>query len=375
MHIYLDAQPLLGPKSGIARYVKNLHDHLKLFHDLDVTLAFNRILKNIDIDLTDADVVNRRYPYKVIRRLMKPNLLYEFPFDLFRSSKPDIFHGTNFTRTPIFKGKTVITIHDLAYMRYPETTSKRILNHHSKWVPFSAKKSDRIIVVSKHTKRDVIELLNIPEEKIDVVYLAAEEHFRPMQEENVLGTLKNYNLPNRYILFVGTLEPRKNLIGLLKSYLLLKQNYGTKEKLVIVGAKGWKYSPIFEWIQQNRLEKEVLFTGFIADQDLVALYNGAAVFVMPSIYEGFGIPLLEAMQCGIPVLGSNTSSIPEVVGDAGILVDPKDNQRWAEEIYRMLADESHHRCYSKKSLEQAQKFSWSRTAYETRLVYDKISNM
>jgi glycosyltransferase involved in cell wall biosynthesis len=288
--------------------------------------------------------------------------------------KIDIFHGTNFTYTPIARGKTVITIHDLAYMKYPETTSERIYKHHSNWVPWSSRVCDRIIADSHQTKADIIELLGIPDEKINVIHLAADERFRPMPISEVQAILDKYRLPSKYILFVGTLEPRKNLLGLLKAYYALKQNSEYSEKLVIVGAKGWKYSSIFQWIRDNALLDDVIFTGFVDDGDLPALYNGATVFVLPSIYEGFGLPILEAMNCGIPVIASNRSSIPEVAGAAGILLDPEDYDVWAMEIQKMLTSLDHRKYYSALSLEQGKKFTWKRTAYETKQVYDKLLN-
>jgi glycosyltransferase involved in cell wall biosynthesis len=257
-------------------------------------------------------------------------------------------------------------------MRYPETTSEKIYRHHSRWVPYSAAKADRIIAVSNQTKNDIVELLGIPDYKIDVVYSAADERFQPLEPSLYQPILSKYNLPDQFILFVGTIEPRKNLIGLLKAYLHYKLNSDHPQKLVIVGAKGWKYSPIFAWIEQHQLHIDVIFTGFIEDDDLVSIYNGASVFVMPSIYEGFGIPILEAMGCGKPVIGSNVSSIPEVIGNSGILVPPDDYERLAQEIYEITSKEEKQTYYSRLSLERARHFDWKKTAAETKKVYDKI---
>jgi glycosyltransferase involved in cell wall biosynthesis len=376
LNVFLDAQPLLGPRSGIARYVECLGKYLSYDNGIGVHMAFNRIAKSIrenhvvslerDFQL---NLINNVYPYKVIRRLCKPNLLYHMPYDIVTKHKADIFHGTNFTYTPTMKGKSIITIHDLAYMRYPESTSERILRHHSKWVPYSAKQCDRIIADSQQTKQDIIELLGIAHDKIDVVYLAADDHFRHVP--NYVSTLQKYKLPEKYILFVGTVEPRKNLIGLLKSYFILKKEYGCPEKLVIVGAKGWKFTPIFDWVKEHHLEEQVLFTGFIDDEDLPAIYSGASVFVMPSIYEGFGIPLLEAMQCGTPVIGSNVTSIPEIIGEAGLLIAPDDHSSWAKAINNLLTDPSIRERYSQLALARSAEFTWRKTAQETKKVYEK----
>jgi glycosyltransferase involved in cell wall biosynthesis len=380
MNVFLDAQPLLGNKSGIARYISCLFNQYLTDNSIDVSLAFNNIIKKIELSgslPTNADkndIVNQRYPYKVIRRLMKPNFLYEFPYDFMQSKSAQLFHGTNFTYNRTIKGKSVITIHDLAYMKFPESTSDKIYKHHSKWVPYSARKCDHIIADSEQTKFDIVELLGIPEYKISVIPLAADDQFMPLAEYEYLPITRSYHLPERYILFVGTLEPRKNLLGLLKSYLLLKQNTNLTEKLVIVGAKGWKYSPMFDFIHENGLESDVIFMGYIEDDHLPAIYNGATVFVMPSIYEGFGIPILEAMSCGVPVIGSNVSSIPEVIDSYGILASPTAYEDWASQMYRLLSDESLRTAYSKLSLERASHFSWEFTARATKQVYQDVLN-
>jgi glycosyltransferase involved in cell wall biosynthesis len=379
LNVFLDAQPLLGPRSGIARYVECLYQQLCEIGEVDVTLAFNRIAKPIDTALIqdpavgDFTIRNSRYPYKVIRKFMKPNWLYNFPFDFgFSNDKASIFHGTNFTHLPISSGKIVVTIHDLAYMKFPESTSANIYQHHSRWVPYSAHKADRIIADSYQTKTDIIELLHIEPDKIDVIHIAADKKFKPLAQEIYQPIITKYNLPEHYILFVGTVEPRKNLLGLIQAFELLKRNHNIQEKLVIVGAKGWKFSPIFDWIKQHHLESDVIFTGFIEDEDLVALYNAAKLFVMPSIYEGFGIPILEAMQCGIPVIGSNVSSIPEVMGQHGLLVDPHNREAWAQAMYTLITNESEYNRYALLSLERSQSFNWRKVAEQTMKVYDKV---
>ncbi|TVY09790.1 glycosyltransferase family 4 protein [Paenibacillus cremeus] len=378
MELYIDAQPLLGPRTGIARYVECLSSVLARDEQINLSLAFNRLLKGVKEPeihqyalATGASIVNNVYPYKVLRRLFKPNLLYHVPYDLF-SKKADIFHGTNFVYTPVVKGKTIITIHDLAYMRFPETTSQRIYSHHSKWVPYSARQCDHIIADSLQTKQDIIELLKIEESKIDVIPLAADNRFKVIDDFNVKLILEKYDLPKDYILFVGTLEPRKNLTGLLQAYSALRRNSVVDTKLVIVGTKGWKFSPIFQLIQDLALQEDVIFTGFIADEDLPAIYNGARIFTMPSIYEGFGLPILEAMQCGIPVLGSNVSSLPEIIGDNGLLLQPNDTKAWAEAMYRLLTDHETHATFSNLSIQRAENFTWEKTALETMNIYQKV---
>lgn len=376
MNVFLDAQPLLGPQSGIYRYVQSLYSFLKQSHQYDVYLSFNRMLKDIqlnaELSLTQEQFMNTRYPYKVIRRFLKPNPLYNLPIDFLSNVKADIYHGTNFTYLPVYKGKKIITIHDLAYMRYPETTSERIYKHHSNWVPYCAMHCDHIIADSIQTKRDIIDLLNIDEEKISVIYLAADYHFKPLHQKEISIVLQNYSLPPSYFLFVGTLEPRKNLITLLKAFQLFKKNSDSCNKLLLVGVKGWKYSPIFEWIKENGLEDDIICTGFITDEDLVAVYNGAIALLMPSIYEGFGLPIVEAMQCGIPVIGSNCTSIAEIVEHNGILLDPYNIEGWAMAMDSLSSSQNERSRLAALSLERASCFSWRETAMQTNRIYERL---
>ncbi|MFS0555802.1 glycosyltransferase family 4 protein [Brevibacillus sp. 179-C9.3 HS] len=302
---------------------------------------------------------------------MKPTILYEFPFDAFSKEKIDLFHGTNFTILPTTKAKSVVTVHDLAYMIYPETTSEKIYNHHMKWVPYSVNEANRVIADSSQTKQDIMKLLHVPEEKIDVVYLAADPMFKPMSPLECEYVRERYVLPGKYVLYVGTIEPRKNLMTLIRAFDKMKKRGHIEEKLVIVGAKGWKFSPIFELMKECQLENDVIFLGYVNDEDLVSIYNGATSLVLPSVYEGFGLPLLEAMQCGIPVLGSNVSSIPEVIGDAGILVEPMDIDSWVDSIENVVSDKQLHQRLVSKSLERAAQFSWNKVAEQTIEVYNK----
>lgn len=374
MRVLVDAQPLLGIRTGIGRYVSSLVEQAIKPQEIEVCLAFNRVIKPIEkLDFVKEHVqaLNTRYPYKVIRRLFGPNFLYDYPIDLFLKEKFDLFHGTNFTVIPTMKAKSIVTIHDLAYMKYPETTSEKIYKHHTKWVPFSVERSDCVIAVSEQTKRDLIDLLCTPEDKIHVIQLAAHASFRPLKFHEYEYVYQKYQLPKKYILYVGTIEPRKNLSTLFHAYAAMKKEMLCQEKLIIVGAKGWKYSSLFALIDELQLEDDVIFIGYVEEEDLPAIYNGATCVVLPSLYEGFGLPLLEAMQCGIPVLCSNVSSIPEVVGGAGLLIDPKDVNGWATSIGNVIIDSDLRRTLVCRSLERAKCFSWEKVAKETIEVYHK----
>ena len=373
MNVLLDGSPLYSNRSGVYRYTAKLYEHLSAL-GVHVKFLQNPVFFRKQPALPDwpADAMfNRYYPYKAIRRFMKPNFLYRLPLDLFSTETIDIVHGTNFVHFPVLRGKSIITIHDLAYMRYPEVTSDQIYRHHIKWVPYSAKRCDRIIAVSLQTKKDIVELLSVPEDKIDVVYSAADGQFHPMPAEEAKAVTDLYGLPDAYFLAVGTVEPRKNLITLLRAYKKLLDAGCREPRLVIVGPRGWKYNPIMEYIKEQDLEDRVVFTGYVPDEHLPALYNRARALVYPSVYEGFGLPLVEAMSCGIPVIASNLTSIPEIVGDAGLLFPPTDAEQLAELMRDIWTDHGLHGQYAQKALDRSRRFSWEETARQTLSVYKK----
>ena len=206
-----------------------------------------------------------------------------------------------------------------------------------------------------------------------MVYNGKNERFKPLNQKEVAEVKQKYNLDFPFILFVGVLQPRKNIPTLIKAYYKLKKE-GIKDKLVITGGKGWQYKEIFETVERLNLQKEVIFTGHIPDDDLPKLYNAADLFAFPSLYEGFGIPPLEAMACGIPVITSNTGSLPEVVGDAGIMVDPYDIDGLAKAMYEVLNNEGLKEEMVKKGLERAKMFSWKKCAKEVLDVYEEAYN-
>ena len=375
MNVIIDGQSLLGKRTGIGRYTYCLAEALRDRPDTRVFVLFNQLIRINRFKALTQEIkvryANVRYPYKVIRRFWKPNFFYQIPIDigLKWTNEDTVFHGTNFVTLPTRKARKVITIHDLAFMLYPETTDEKIYRHHMKWVPYSAHEADHIIAVSEHTKQDIMKLLGVSESKISVVYSAADARFQPQSKENIASARQKYRLPERYVLYVGTLEPRKNIPVLLEAFALAKRKDRFPEKLVIVGAKGWKYHPIFETVRKSRLQEDVIFTEYVNEEDLPAIYGGASLFAFPSLYEGFGLPVLEAMQAGVPVLASDISSIPEVAGDAAVLISPHSVEGWSENISQILQDEELRLQLKNKGLERSRRFSWRRVAEETIEVY------
>jgi glycosyltransferase involved in cell wall biosynthesis len=262
-------------------------------------------------------------------------------------------------------GKTcpvVITIHDVAFLAYPETFRFMRRTYKSLALQRSVNQADAIVVVSHATKEECLRFLTVDESKIHVVHNGVDPLFSVVRDQKRLTHVKEkYALPDRFILFVGTLEPRKNVLGLVKAFARL--NVPTDFcKLVIAGLRGWMYNEIFDEIEAGNLKDRVCFLGYVPRDDLVCLYNMAEIFVYPSFYEGFGFPPLEAMACGVPVITSNVSSMPEIAGDAAVLIDPQNTEMLTKTIQELLNDPSKKNDLRKRGLEQVKKFSWEKTA-------------
>lgn len=284
----------------------------------------------------------------------------------------DVFHCSDVLLYKPRGVPTVITVHDLSTLLFPELHVHNTIEMHERKMHFVRTQADLVIAVSENTRRDVIKHLDVPPERVRVVYEAAGEQFHPIEDAHTVAAIAHrYRLePNSYVLTVGTLEPRKNQIRLVEAFHLLSQRGVTRGlKLVLAGGKGWLYDNLFQRVEELGLTEDVIFTGVVPDEDLPALMNGALVFVYPSLYEGFGLPALEAMACGVPVITSNASSLPEVAGDAALLVDPYDVEGLAEAMRSLIESEETRSDLREKGLAQAARFSWERTARETLAAY------
>ena len=279
-----------------------------------------------------------------------------------------LFHAAEHLLLPLRGVPTVLTVHDLIFRRYPQ--------HHkplNRWylnatLPLYCRRADHIIAVSEQTKRDVMAAYGVPADKISVIYEAADARFRPQPAEAVAEVRARYRLPDRYLLFVGTIEPRKNLGRVLAAFERLHAE-GLTDALVIVGKRGWLYDDFFARLEQSPVKRAVLFPGFVPDADLPAIYAGAQALAFPSEFEGFGLPVLEAMACGAPVVCSNSSSLPEVAGDAALRVDPADTDAITAALRRVVADADLAAELARRGVAQAARFSWQRAAAETLAVY------
>jgi glycosyltransferase involved in cell wall biosynthesis len=269
---------------------------------------------------------------------------------------------------------TVVTLHDLIPLRHPETEKLAARLYWRLQMPIAARRSSFIITDSEHARREIMEEFQVAPERIKALMLGFDPDMLKLRDSAAGAAVRaKYGLPDGYILYVGTIQPRKNINTLIEAYQLLKQQRNTMPKLVIVGRKGWLYDSLFARISELGLANEVLFTGFVPDEELPFLYDGARLFAYLSFFEGFGLPPLEAMACGIPVVTSNTTSLPEVVGDAGLTVPPAEVDRVAAAIARILDDAGFAKQLGLRGKERAQLFSWEAAARETLEIYRKVA--
>jgi len=284
----------------------------------------------------------------------------------------DLLHSPDFI--PPFRAncRTVVTVHDLAFLLYPQFLTEESARYYGQ-IDQAVRRADGIIADSESTRRDLLRLLGVPPDKVSVVYLAANPLYRPIPLAQARGRAADkFGLRGEFILFVGTIEPRKNLPTLLRAYRQLLDAYKLDVDLALVGGEGWLYDEIPPLIGKLRLSGRVRFLGHVSEEDLLHLYNAAGVLAHPALYEGFGLTPLEAMACGTPVVVANNSSLPEVLGDAGLLIEAEDVDAWAAALWRVLAHDDLREELSQKALARSRCFSWQRTARHTLRIYEKV---
>lgn len=315
-------------------------------------------------------------------RVLKPKKFWtqwRLPLDLYINTRkrPDIFftpghYAPRFSPVPV-----IVSIMDLGFLKFPKQFTKKDLYQLKSWTKTSVEKARHVLAISESTKNDIIREYQVPENKITVTYPGFDkDKFNPMaskeKAKSVIETVKKkYGISKKYILFLSTLKPSKNIIGLLEAFKILT-NKGFGIDLVIAGKKGWMYEEIFEKTKKLELLDRVVFTDFVPNEDVAMLMSGAEIFVLPSFWEGFGIPILEAMACGTPVVVSDVGSLPEVVGDAGILVNPNEPNNIAQGITQAMSESKK---LKEKGLEQVKKFSWVKCAQETIKVLETQKNV
>ena len=294
------------------------------------------------------------------------------PYSLCFNEKPQISHFWAYNLPHRVKGKKFITVYDMTYMAYPQTMKNVYRKELEANVNSSCNRADKVITISEFSKKEIVNYLNINPNKIEIIPCGIDTNiFHPIQETSKIEGVKNkYNVQGNYFLYLGTLEPRKNLVRLIQAYSIVKERHNNIPKLILAGRYGWKYEPIIQEVKDHKLEKEILFLNYISNEDRVPLICEAAGFLFPSLYEGFGLPPLEAMACGVPVLVSNSSSLPEVVEDAAIKIDPLNVEEMANGIERLLFDNELRKTLIETGLQRASHFSWEKSANRLIEVYE-----
>lgn len=353
MRIAIDVQSATGKPTGIGQYTSNL-------------LA---ALRNMAPEHEYVPIAWGKEPVmRLDNRLRWQQVLVPWRA---RSAHADLLHVPGFDAPRLKPCPVVLTCHDLIGMLFPQNLPPIARFYWSRWLPLSVGFADAIIADSLATQRDIVRLLAIDPERIHVIHLGVDPRFQPQERQEIARIRQRYQLPERFILFVGTLEPRKGIDTLIDALAALRQAQ-PELALVIAGKRGWYWEQLLQRIETQGLAAQVHVLDYVHEDDLVGLYAAAAVFALPSRYEGFGLPVLEAMACGAPVVTTNVSSLPEVTGEAGLMVAPNDVDALAAAIHVILDQPQLHAALRARGLERARGFSWARTAQATLQVYEQV---
>ena len=388
--IVIDASPAVHHKAGLGRYAEELiaalalppgarrpsAEYVGFYHD-----ARNATPSKLIQSLTCVATSQGPYPWRL--RALLGQLLDIAQDNLFAQVRantrdplpaPRLFHATEHL-LPRFKSiKTVFTLHDLIFKFFPQYHLPRNRIFLNLAMPLFLKRADAIICVSEHTRRDAVKEYGVPEEKMRVIYEGVHPRFRRIADGEALRAAQaRYRLSDRFILAVGTVEPRKNLVTLFKAFKsLCEEDPALAQEVIVVGRQGWMHEPTYRAVHELGLTGRVRFLTSVEDDDLVKIYSLAQVLAFPSVYEGFGLPPLEAMACGAPVVASNAASLPEVCGDAALLVPPDDIAGWTQALRRILSDRQLRQMLQSRGPERAARFTWLSAAQETRAVYRSL---
>lgn len=418
MKVLVDSTPVRPQPSGVGFYVKNLvvalqqltipeQFELETFYQPSMRLWLSSRRSAHELD--SLGLRNQRLDIPV--RLSSPLLRYcsrsaalkarvAEQFDQ-RFGAPQIVHGSNYSVFPSHRSRTVLNIHDLTFMRYPQFVDAMVKTYETR-LRCCLNWTDLVITVSESSKQDIVHYLDVPPEKVWVTPLASQyqparahkltaleaktqawEPQRPLarnakpEAPSPTALYANrsvrYDLRRPFLLFVSTIEPRKNIVNLVKAFNILKDAYGIDHDLVLIGKKGWRYRPIFEEIARSPWRSQIFHLDYLPNDWVQQFYQRAEVFLYPSHYEGFGLPLLEAMTFGTPVVTSQTASLPEVAGDAALYAHPQDPEEIAHQTFRLLDDAELHQHFSERGRQRAQQFSWEATARETLRAYRSLN--
>ncbi len=381
MRIGIDISQIVYEGTGVATYTRSLVEALLRGDRENEYVLFGSSLRNRGplnefVKKLAADNVRKRFsllPPKLLEFLW--NGIHIFPIENF-TGELDVWHSSDWLEPPTRKAKRVTTIHDLTVFKYPETFTPRgghnIVENQKRKLHFVKHYSDMVIAVSESTKRDIMEILDIPEKKIKVIYEAAGKNFFQRGAEAIEAVKKKFQIKGDYLLCVGTREPRKNLGTAILAFAEIAA--ANKDLcLVIAGKYGWGEESLKVKLQSSQLGQRVKILGFVEEEDLACLYSGTTAFIYPSFYEGFGLPILEAMSCGCPVITSNLGAMKEIAGEAAILVNPKSSEEVAGAISKIYRNQKTSQRLKLESLKRAKEFSWEKAALETLQIYQSLA--
>ena len=380
MKIYVEGSSVFKSRSGVGSYAKRLVEHyIKQYPEDEVTFFGFKFFTRPLPDWPIPPAQNLKY--KIIRWLPGRvyNMLFRMrlglPLDLFLGWRPDVVIFPNFIRWPVWnpRVKTLVVIHDLSFVHFPQFASPINLSDNQRFVPKSIKKASRVITISESSKQQIIDHYKVPASKISIAGPAVDPEFFYKRSSGEIKKMRaKYKLPAKYILYHGTIEPRKNIEGLLEIYAQLPQNVQDEYGLVLAGGKGWQDEGIVAAIAHyKKAGLNIVQTGYLPDEDAPGVISGASLLVFPSFYEGFGMPPLEAMACGVPVISSDNSSLPEIVGDAGIMLKAEDKPAWVAAITKVLDDKDLKARMVAAGHQQVKKFTWQRSAEALKRVLEK----
>jgi glycosyltransferase involved in cell wall biosynthesis len=362
MRVAFDVSALRAPQTGVGTYTANLLEHLRCVPQLDMLpIAQPEMRWPLPGD-------SRPPTLRMNKTLWLQTVL---PLHLARVAA-DVCHFTNSVAPCWTPCPSVLTIHDMTLWLLPKYHPRRRILAMRPFIPFAARRAKAIIAVSASTKRDVVRTLNVPEKKVHVIHEAAAPHFRPVPRTTLDGVRQRYGLPASFILYVGTIEPRKNLPRLLAAFDIVRRSGYSSHGLVLAGSRGWGESSVLSSMERLGLNGSIQVLGYVPSDALVALYNLADALVFPSHYEGFGLPVMEAMACGTPVVTSPNGSLAEIAGGAAELIDPTDPESIAAGLQRVLADSQRRAEMRTAGLARAAQFSWSRVAAQTGELYASV---
>lgn len=383
MKIAFDGQFFLkGNKTGIAWSADNVIINMSQYKDISrqilcFGLGYDRQKKSQlhKYEENGCTIKMCNWFHDVIYRMIWNCI--PIPYSVFFGKNADVTIFFNFIVPPGVNGKKIAVIHDMAYISCPETVRAKTRKVLKSSMPKACKRADKIITISEFSKSEILRYLPVEESKIEVVPWGVdfEKFHNHYENDRIEQIIKKYFIPREYILYLGTLEPRKNLERLIRAYSMLNEKNSDIPALVLAGQKGWYYDQIFSTVEELHLEKKVIFLGYVPDEDVPLLLCGAKMFVFPSLYEGFGLPPLEAMACGTPVVTSNVASLPEVTGDAAVLIDPMRVEEIAKGIDVLLTNEQLRRKLVDAGLERVQEYTWEKAAENIANICRKLINI